>query len=108
MENNFYEKIKVLYQEIKIKLNGLPSDQFYASDWDNKVLKKAKANFQQTNLDKVINLKKQNAINLMPPIKKQEGVMFVNIKKKTPNYKTLSDNEKELLDKQLDIMIGSL
>ena len=93
LENNFYEKVKVLYQEIKMKLNGLPSDQFYASDWDNKVLKKAKANFQQTNLDKVINLKKQNAINLMPPIKKQEGVIICN-----PPYGVRIGEERELID----------
>ena len=93
LETFFYEKAKEIYQEIKVKLNDLPSDQFYASDWDNKVLNKAKANFQQTNLDKIINLKKQNALNLLPPKKNQGGIIICN-----PPYGVRIGEERELVD----------
>jgi 23S rRNA G2445 N2-methylase RlmL len=89
----FYDRIENLYQEIQSKLNGPSSNQFYASDWDNKALQTTKKNLTQTSLEKFIHLKKQNALKLTPPDHDKSGIIICN-----PPYGLRLGDENELKD----------
>lgn len=88
----FYERLENLYQEIQSKLNCLSPNQFYASDWDNKALQTTKKNLIKTNLEKIINIKKQDALKLTPPTHNKSGIIICN-----PPYGYRLGDEKELM-----------
>ena len=58
LKSYFYRRAESLYEEIENKMKNLSKKQFYASDWDNRVLNTARENFQKMNFENVINLKK--------------------------------------------------
>ena len=89
----FYDRLEDLYQEIQSKLKTLSSNQFYASDWDNKALQTTKKSLRQTSLEKIINIKKQNALKLMPPSHGKSGIIICN-----PPYGHRLGDENELMD----------
>jgi 23S rRNA G2445 N2-methylase RlmL len=89
----FYDRLEALYQEIQSKLNSLSSNQFYASDWDNKALQTTKKNLRHTSLEKIINIKKQNALKLMPPSHGKSGIIICN-----PPYGIRIGDENELMN----------
>ena len=93
LKNYFYQRIESLYEEIENKTKKLSKKQFYASDWDNRVLNTARQNFQKMNLENVINLKKQNALKLPPPNNEEKGIIICN-----PPYGVRLGDEEKLKD----------
>ena len=78
LKEYFYKRAESLYNEIEQKIKTLSKKQFYASDWDNRVLKTARDNFEKMNLENIIHLKKQNALKLPPPNKDGKGIIICN------------------------------
>ena len=78
LKSYFYQRMESLYEDIENKTKSLSTKQFYASDWDNRVLNTARENFQKMNFENIIHLKKQNALKLPPPNNKQKGIIICN------------------------------
>ena len=78
LKSYFNQRVESLYEEIEKKTKALSKKQFYASDWDNRVLNTARENFQKMNFENVIHLKKQNALKLPPPNSEEKGIIICN------------------------------